>query len=96
MSHLPIYFSFSNIYCYGPLLHMVQLSYIQSDDKTFVDQPLKYSPSQVLQNFSAFKTSHPNPRQSEIRQFVDDNFYPSGKLTLSASILCQYKPLYSL
>ena len=44
----------SEIYCKGgegTLLHTVQLARIYNDSKTFVDQPIKASPSNVLNNF---------------------------------------------
>ena len=42
---------FSPIYCYGDLLHTVQLANIFSDSKEFVDMRQRQSPNETLQLF---------------------------------------------
>jgi len=70
---------------------MVQMSHIYEDDKTFVDQPLKYSPEQVLENFEKFQESYSTtPTKAEIRRFVDDNFYQNGRDTLNLPYIPGY------
>ena len=73
-----IEFSYSNIYCYGDLLHTVQMHRIYRDSKTFVDKKLKYPPEVVQKNFEEFKRTHGNMTKDEIQKFVDDNFDPEG------------------
>ena len=45
---------FSPIYCYGDLLHTVQMASIFSDSKTFVDMRQRQPPNETLQLFEEF------------------------------------------
>lgn len=69
---------FSNIYCFGDLLHTVQMAKLYKDSKTFVDKKLKFPPEQIRENFEKFKRAHPNMTKKEIQDFVDANFDPEG------------------
>eukprot|EP01125_Pyxidicula_operculata_P017615 TRINITY_DN6189_c0_g1_i1.p1 TRINITY_DN6189_c0_g1~~TRINITY_DN6189_c0_g1_i1.p1 ORF type:complete len:562 (-),score=130.10 TRINITY_DN6189_c0_g1_i1:147-1832(-) len=60
-----------SVFCTGEILETVQSGNIFSDSKTFVDMPLKYDPSEVIQNFNQL----PNHDKSTIQQFLNDNFY---------------------
>jgi alpha,alpha-trehalase len=62
------------IYCHGPVLETIQMSYIYNDSKTFVDMPMKYDPEDVMANFTAL----PNHRNTTLIQFLNDNFYSVG------------------
>ncbi|CAG7827959.1 unnamed protein product [Allacma fusca] len=68
----------SNIYCYGDLLHTVQMARIYKDSKTFVDMKLKFPPDQVRENFESFKKTHSNITKNELQKFVESNFDPEG------------------
>lgn len=71
MKRIP-YFDFSQIYCYGPLLHTVQMAKLFPDSKTFVDMKLKASPEKTMELFEAFMASTNNtPTNDQIRKFVD-------------------------
>jgi alpha,alpha-trehalase len=52
----------------------VQNARIFNDSKTFVDMPLKYNVDVVLKSFAKINSSN----ASELRQFVDEYFYPPG------------------
>ncbi|XP_037806140.1 trehalase isoform X3 [Lucilia sericata] len=68
------------IYCYGNLLHTVQMAHLFEDSKTFVDMKLKFTPEQTISEFEAFMESKNNdPSQDDIRQFVNDHFDDLGK-----------------
>lgn len=69
----------SNIYCYGELLHTVQMASIYADSKTFVDMKLKYPPNETLLRFDEMmnKTLR-NPSRRDIELFVNDTFEPAG------------------
>uniref|UniRef100_A0ACB8G8F9 Uncharacterized protein n=1 Tax=Sphaerodactylus townsendi TaxID=933632 RepID=A0ACB8G8F9_9SAUR len=54
----------SKIYCTGELLRQVQLAKLFTDDKHFVDRPLKASPG---------------PRGGQAVGFVESNFFPRGQ-----------------
>ncbi|KRG04852.1 trehalase isoform X1 [Drosophila mojavensis] len=72
-------FSSCQIYCYGPLLHTVQMAKLFPDSKTFVDMKLKASPEKTMELFEAFMASTNNtPTNDQIRKFVDDNFGAKG------------------
>eukprot|EP01031_Cornospumella_fuschlensis_P032712 gene32712-39547_t len=63
------------VYCDGPLLQAVQLARIFPDSKTFVDMPMKYSPSITLSAFYAI----PDPTDVDLlTNFLNDYFYPAG------------------
>uniref|UniRef100_A0A1L8E1A3 Trehalase n=2 Tax=Nyssomyia neivai TaxID=330878 RepID=A0A1L8E1A3_9DIPT len=69
----------SEIYCYGPLLHTIQMAQIFNDSKTFVDMKLKQPPEATMQVFRDFMALHNNePTRDQIRGFVEDNFDKEG------------------
>ncbi|XP_066997114.2 trehalase isoform X2 [Anabrus simplex] len=69
----------SQIYCYGPLLHTVQMAKIYSDSKTFVDMKMKYHPNETMQTFQEMMNrTLENPSIEEIKHFIDENFDPEG------------------
>ncbi|XP_058979800.1 trehalase isoform X1 [Musca domestica] len=70
----------SQIYCYGELLHTVQMAHLFADSKTFVDRKLKNTPAETIANFQTFMAAKNNsPTQDEIREFVENNFDDLGK-----------------
>lgn len=64
---------FSEIYCYGDLLHTVQMAKIFPDSKTFVDMKLKATPDITLTKFKAWQVAHTTPTKDDIRTFVNVN-----------------------
>ncbi|XP_030381998.1 trehalase isoform X2 [Scaptodrosophila lebanonensis] len=67
------------IYCYGPLLHTVQMANIFRDSKTFVDMKLKKAPEKTIEEFDAFMESKNNtPSDDDVLQFVNDHFDEKG------------------
>lgn len=68
----------SEIFCYGDLLHTVQMARINNDSKTFVDMKLKASPNITLNNFQVWRIANPLPSTADVRAFVDANFDPEG------------------
>ncbi|EEB13930.1 Trehalase precursor, putative [Pediculus humanus corporis] len=70
----------NNIYCYGELLHTVQMAHLYPDSKTFVDMKLKFSSNETLYQFKLFleKTNN-EPTPSDLENFVTDYFDPAGK-----------------
>ncbi|XP_017838591.1 trehalase isoform X2 [Drosophila busckii] len=67
------------IYCYGPLLHTVQMAKLFPDSKTFVDMKLKATPEKTMEEFEAFMASKNNtPSRDDILQFVQANFGEKG------------------
>lgn len=69
----------SEIYCYGPLLHTVQMSGIYSDSKTFVDMKMLTTPEETLSKFETFMTNHDQkPSNTDLKQWVESNFAPPG------------------
>lgn len=72
---------FSRVYCYGPLLHTVQVSKIFNDSKTFVDMKMKNPYATTLVNFERFMmTTNRTPTKDEVKVFVDDNFEDGNEL----------------
>ncbi|XP_073844790.1 trehalase isoform X2 [Musca autumnalis] len=70
----------SQIYCYGELLHTVQMAHLFADSKTFVDMKLKNTPDETIARFKTFMAAKNNePTQDEIREFVENNFDELGK-----------------
>ncbi|CAG7834099.1 unnamed protein product [Allacma fusca] len=69
----------SDIYCYGKLLHTVQMAHLVQDSKTFVDQKMLHPPDVVKQNFGTFiSATLGHPTKEQTRQFVEENFGQSG------------------
>ena len=63
------------VFCHGPLLHAVQMSFIFNDSKTFVDMPLRIDPEDALDQFAALG---PNPSKAVLAKFVNETFLPVG------------------
>lgn len=71
----------NGIYCYGRLLHTVQVAKIFRDSKEFVDMKLKYNYDQVLKNFEGFMASTNNrPTKHQVKRFVLKNFEKGDEL----------------
>lgn len=69
----------SQVYCYGPLLHTVQMASIYADSKTFVDMKMLASESETLAKFTAFMAEHnQNPTKDQIKEWVEKNFAARG------------------
>ncbi|XP_045412298.1 trehalase [Lemur catta] len=70
----------SQIYCYGELLHQVQMAKLYQDDKHFVDMPLSTAPDIVLQSFSKLSEAHNHsiPTQ-QLQAFVAEHFQDVGQ-----------------
>ncbi|KAK3497258.1 glycoside hydrolase [Neurospora hispaniola] len=66
----------SPIYCYGELLHQVELARPFSDSKTFVDMPTIKPVDEVLEAFS--KLTLPLSNNSELHEFLSTYFGPAG------------------
>lgn len=74
----------SEIYCYGNLLHTVQMAQLFGDSKTFVDMKLKFSPEKTLADFEAFMSLKNNePSKEEIRQFVNVSKFAATLIILN-------------
>nr|XP_028564710.1 trehalase [Podarcis muralis] len=71
----------SEIYCTGELLRQVQQAKLFTDDKFFVDMPLKESPEVVLERFQKLVNETPGRdlSQEQLKVFVDENFSPRGQ-----------------
>lgn len=71
----------SEIYCYGEFLHTVQRAKLYTDQKSFVDRPLKYEPQEVLRKFEelGIKGENLNSTQKQrLARFLDENFDKNG------------------
>ena len=69
----------SEIFCFGRLLHTVQMASIFKDSKTFVDMKMKWNTSETLDNFDQMmNVTGSNPTVKDIQDFVDANFDPAG------------------
>ncbi|XP_077182642.1 trehalase-like [Paroedura picta] len=71
----------SKIYCTGELLRQVQLAKLFSDDKHFVDMPLRESPETVLERFQQLVNTTPSGALSkqQLAEFVESHFFPPGQ-----------------
>ncbi|XP_007934648.1 trehalase [Orycteropus afer afer] len=70
----------SQIYCYGDLLHQVQMARLFQDDKQFVDMPLSMAPDQVLQSFKELAKAHNSTiPQQQLQEFVEKHFQAVGQ-----------------
>ncbi|XP_076764889.1 trehalase [Xylocopa sonorina] len=71
----------SEIYCTGELLKTIQLSGIYRDSKTFVDLHQIHDPDVTISNFDKLMNATDNkPSQSQLVQFVNENFVSSNEL----------------
>ncbi|KAL5287276.1 TREH family protein [Megaselia abdita] len=69
----------SEIYCYGPLLHTVQMAKIYQDSKTFVDMSLKDTPDNTMKKFNEFmETYNQEPTPEQVLDFVKSSFSDRG------------------
>ncbi|RNA39719.1 Trehalase, partial [Brachionus plicatilis] len=57
------------------LLHIIQMSKVYKDSKTFVDMVTKYGEEVVISNFNKLGDS---PSIEEIKKFLDENFHEVG------------------
>lgn len=74
-----IYFDFSEIYCYGPLLETIQMSNIYVDSKTFVDMKMKNSPNETLNLFlEMMKKTGQRPSKTNLTDFLSEAFEDAG------------------
>ncbi|CAM4613616.1 unnamed protein product [Lepidochelys kempii] len=71
----------SQIYCTGDLLKQVQLARLFSDDKHFVDMPLRESPELVLKKFQQLVNVTPGGilSKEQLQQFVSSSFSDPGQ-----------------
>lgn len=69
----------SEIYCYGNLLHTVQMARLFNDSKHFVDMSLKASPNDTLRAFQDLMSeTGSKPSKEQVSAFVDENFNAPG------------------
>ncbi|KAJ9597755.1 hypothetical protein L9F63_011363 [Diploptera punctata] len=69
----------SYIYCYGRLLHVVQMNEIFNDSKHFVDLKMKMPPNETMEIFNNFmEENDQNPNRTEVKNFVEKMFEPRG------------------
>lgn len=69
----------SNIYCYGKLLHTIQMASLYHDSKTFVDMKMKFTQNETLRLFEDMMTrTHDNPSRLDLERFVNETFDPPG------------------
>ncbi|KAJ1814341.1 hypothetical protein LPJ75_002811, partial [Coemansia sp. RSA 2598] len=67
----------SPIYCYGDILHAVQMAKLFADDKTFVDKPTKAPVSDILARFNSIGGI--NATRRDLESFVSQNFGAEGQ-----------------
>lgn len=71
----------SPIYCYGNLLHTIQMARIFNDSKTFVDLKMRHDQNVVLKDFETMMLStNDTPSRAEVRGFVLGNFEDGDEL----------------
>jgi len=69
----------SNIYCYGELLHTVQMKKIYHDSKTFVDMKMKQLPNKTWEIFQELMNrTASDPSTEQLENFLNENFEPAG------------------
>lgn len=54
------------------------MAHIYSDSKTFVDMKLKQSPDKTLEIFDSFIAKNPNPSNTELQKWIEENFEEPG------------------
>ncbi|KAJ2887780.1 hypothetical protein FB639_001083 [Coemansia asiatica] len=67
----------SPIYCYGDILHAVQMARLYADDKTFVDKPTKLPVDEILAQFDSIGGI--NATRKDLATFVSQNFGAEGQ-----------------
>lgn len=71
----------SPIYCYGELLHAVQMARIFNDGKHFVDLKMRNNENQTLLNFQVLQKKYNyDVPTSDLLLFVDENFEDGNEL----------------
>ncbi|XP_071054754.1 trehalase-like isoform X2 [Onthophagus taurus] len=76
-SHLE--YGIEDVFCNGPILHVVQMARLFNDSKTFVDMHLKASPSEIVKDFGEMmQGADDNPLRQDIKEFVHKNFEPEN------------------
>ncbi|KAJ1852464.1 hypothetical protein LPJ73_002826 [Coemansia sp. RSA 2703] len=80
----------SPIYCYGDLLHAVQMAKLYADDKTFVDKPTKRPVDEVLAGFESIGGI--NATRQALKVFVLNNFAEEGQELKQINDLPQFNP----
>lgn len=74
----------SDIYCYGPMLHEIQMHRLYNDSKHFVDMSMKRDPSLVRTDFQQLmNNTGGQPGKEELRKFVEKNFLEPGTELIS-------------
>lgn len=69
----------NNIYCYGKLLHTIQMASLYHDSKTFVDMKMKFTQNETLRLFEDMMArTHDNPSRLDLERFVNETFDPPG------------------
>ncbi|KRG00297.1 uncharacterized protein Dwil_GK23271, isoform C [Drosophila willistoni] len=72
-------FESCQIYCYGNLLHTIQMAKLYDDSKTFVDMKLIQSPAKTLEEFDALMAAKNNtPSKEDLQTFVNTYFGEKG------------------
>lgn len=67
------------IYCYGKLLHTIQMASLYHDSKTFVDMKMKFTQNETLRLFEDMMSrTHDNPSRLDLERFVNETFDPPG------------------
>uniref|UniRef100_A0A8D2JF90 Trehalase n=1 Tax=Varanus komodoensis TaxID=61221 RepID=A0A8D2JF90_VARKO len=70
------------IYCTGELLRQVQQAQLFTDDKHFVDMPLRAKPEEVLGQFQQLVNATPGGgalSRQQLAAFVEAHFFPPGQ-----------------
>ncbi|KAK9885435.1 hypothetical protein WA026_010933 [Henosepilachna vigintioctopunctata] len=71
----------NSIFCTGPVLHLIQMSKIFADSKTFVDMKMLHSPEEVLENWDNFmEENDQHPSKYNIKKFITQNFNDGDEL----------------
>ncbi|XP_014478595.1 PREDICTED: trehalase-like isoform X2 [Dinoponera quadriceps] len=70
----------NEIYCYGELLHTIQMAGLYKDSKYFVDMKMKRPSNETLTSFDTFMSSLHNkpPTKRQVEQFVNETFELPG------------------
>uniref|UniRef100_A0A8D2JBR3 Trehalase n=1 Tax=Varanus komodoensis TaxID=61221 RepID=A0A8D2JBR3_VARKO len=72
----------NQIYCTGELLRQVQQAQLFTDDKHFVDMPLRAKPEEVLGQFQQLVNATPGGgalSRQQLAAFVEAHFFPPGQ-----------------
>jgi alpha,alpha-trehalase len=63
----------------GKLLHMIQMSNLYDDSKTFVDMVTRLSEQEVMYNFERLlETAGEMPSKEQLTSFINENFHEVG------------------